>query len=32
MASAAADVIWTVRLLQELGVFDLKPVTLHYDN
>ena len=32
MASAAADVTWTVRLLEELGITDLKPVTLHCDN
>ncbi|XP_017239203.1 uncharacterized mitochondrial protein AtMg00810-like [Daucus carota subsp. sativus] len=32
MASAAADVTWTVRLLEELGVTNLKPVTLHCDN
>lgn len=32
MASAAAEVTWVVRLLEELGVNHLKPVTLHCDN
>ena len=32
MASAAAEVTWVVRLLEELGVHDLQPVTLHCDN
>lgn len=32
MASAASEVTWLVRLLAELGVSKLTPVTLHYDN
>lgn len=32
MASAAAEVTWVVRLLEELGVSDLKPVELLCDN
>jgi len=32
MAQAAAEVTWLVNLLQELGVSNLKPVTLHCDN
>lgn len=32
MSSAASEVTWTVRLLEELGVLDLKPVTLFCDN
>lgn len=32
MASAASEVTWLVRLLEELGVTNLKPITLHYDN
>lgn len=32
MASAASEITWTVRLLAELGVHDLTPVTLHCDN
>lgn len=32
MASAAAEVTWVVRLLEELGVQNLQPVTLHCDN
>lgn len=32
MAQAAAEVTWLVRLLEELGVTNLKPVTLHCDN
>lgn len=32
MACAAAEVTWIVRLLEEFGVHDLKPVTLHCDN
>lgn len=31
-AAAAAEVTWLVRLLEELGVTRLKPVTLRYDN
>ncbi|WOG86546.1 hypothetical protein DCAR_0205758 [Daucus carota subsp. sativus] len=32
MASAAAEVTWVVRLLEELGVSNLKHVELHCDN
>lgn len=32
MAHAAAEVAWLVRLLEELGGQNLKPVTLHCDN
>ena len=32
MASAAFEVTWTVRLLEELGVTNLLPMTLHCDN
>ncbi|KAL8154536.1 hypothetical protein AgCh_000052 [Apium graveolens] len=32
MAAAASEGTWVVRLLEELGVKDLKPVTLHCDN
>lgn len=32
MASAASEVTWLVRLLAELGVDNLQPVTLHCDN
>lgn len=32
MASAASEVTWLVRLLEELGVNNLKPITLHCDN
>lgn len=32
MASAASEVTWAVRLLEDLGVTNLKPVTLHCDN
>lgn len=32
MAFAAADVTWIVRLLKELGIYDLKPMTFHCDN
>lgn len=32
IANAAAEVTWVVRLLQELGLTNLKPVTLHCDN
>lgn len=32
MAYAASEVSWLVRLLEELGTHDLKPVTLHCDN
>lgn len=32
MASAASEVTWLVRLLEEMGVTNLKPITLHCDN
>ncbi|XP_017221183.1 uncharacterized mitochondrial protein AtMg00810-like [Daucus carota subsp. sativus] len=32
MAAAASEVTWAVRLLEDLGVTELKPVTLHCDN
>uniref|UniRef100_A0A803MYU8 Reverse transcriptase Ty1/copia-type domain-containing protein n=1 Tax=Chenopodium quinoa TaxID=63459 RepID=A0A803MYU8_CHEQI len=32
MSSASSEVAWSVRLLEELGVQNLKPVTLHCDN
>ena len=32
MSQAASEVTWLVRLLEELGVHSLKPVTLHCDN
>ncbi|XP_021837610.2 uncharacterized mitochondrial protein AtMg00810-like [Spinacia oleracea] len=32
MSQAAAEVTWIVRLLEELGVHNLKPVALHCDN
>ena len=32
MAQVAAELTWLTRLLQELGVTNLKPVTLHCDN
>lgn len=32
MASAAAEVTWLVRLLEDIGVTGLKPVTLLCDN
>ena len=32
MASAVSEIAWTVRLLEDLGVTNLKPVTLHCDN
>lgn len=32
MAAAASEITWTVRLLEELGVTNLKHVTLHCDN
>ena len=31
MTSAASEITWIVRLLEELGVTNLKPVTLHCD-
>ena len=32
MASAASEIIWVLRLLSELGVHNLQPVTLHCDS
>lgn len=32
LAHAASEVTWLVRLLEELGINNLKPVTLHCDN
>ena len=32
MAAAASEVTWVVRLLEEIGVSGLSPVTLHCDN
>lgn len=32
VSTAAAEVTWLVRLLQEPGVNNLTPVTLHFDN
>lgn len=32
MSQAAGKVTWVVRLLEELGVHDLKPIELHCDN
>ncbi|XP_056697421.1 uncharacterized mitochondrial protein AtMg00810-like [Spinacia oleracea] len=32
MSHAAGEVTWIIRLLEELGVTDLKPVVLHCDN
>lgn len=32
MASASSEVVWVVRLLEELGLQSLKPVTLHRNN
>lgn len=32
MSQAASEVIWFVRLLEELGVASMKPVTLHCNN
>lgn len=32
MASAASEITWMVRLLGDLGVVNLKPVTLYCDN
>lgn len=32
MAQAASELTWLVRLLEELGVTTLKPLTLHCDN
>ncbi|XP_056692165.1 uncharacterized mitochondrial protein AtMg00810-like [Spinacia oleracea] len=32
MAAAASEITWLVRLLEDIGVTNLKPVTLHSDN
>ena len=32
MAQAASEITWMVRLLEELGVYNLTPVTLNCDN
>ena len=32
MANASSKIVWVVRLLEELGLTSLKPVTLHSDN
>ena len=32
MSAAAGEVTWIVRLLEELGIKNLKPITLHCDN
>lgn len=32
MSAAASEITWIIRLLEDLGIQDLKPVTLHYDN
>ena len=32
MAATAAEVVWIVRFLGDLGISNLKPVTLHCDN
>ncbi|CAO2838095.1 unnamed protein product [Amaranthus hypochondriacus] len=32
MANASSEVVWVVRLLEELGLTSLRPVTLHCDN
>lgn len=32
MASTFSEITWTVRLLEELCVTNLKPVTLYYDH
>lgn len=32
MAHATAELTWLVRLLEELGITDLKPIKLHCDN
>lgn len=32
MAYASSEVVWLVRLLEDLGITSLKPVTLHCDN
>lgn len=32
MAAAASEVAWLVRLLEEIGIIDLSPITLYCDN
>lgn len=32
LAAASSEVAWLVRLLEELGVSNLRPITLHCDN
>ena len=32
MSNVASEVTWIVRLLEELGIQKLKPITLHCDN
>lgn len=32
MSSAASEITWVIRLLEELGISNLQPVTLHRDN
>ena len=32
MAATASEVTWTIRLLEDLGITNLKPVVLHCDN
>lgn len=32
MSSAASEIAWLVKLLEELGITGLKPITLHCDN
>ena len=32
MASTSSKVVWVVRLLEELGLYSLCPITLNYDN
>ena len=32
IAYAASKVVWLIRLLNDLGLSNLKPVTIHYDN
>ena len=32
MANIASEITWVVRLLKDLGIDKLKPMTLHYDS
>lgn len=32
MATTSAEVVWVIRLSEELGLINLQPVTLHCDN